>query len=365
MGEIHPIPGHEITRETVQKADAVVVRSITRVDETLLSGTRISFVGTATAGIDHLDTAFLSDSGIVWANAPGANAESVVEYVLAAMSVIASRVMMSLAGKTLGVIGCGQTGERLARRAERIGMRVLRNDPPRAEREGDEGFHSLRHVLAHSDMVSVHVPLTTSGPYTTRHLVDAAGIALMRPGAWLIQTSRGGTVEESAAMSARRNGQLGALILDVFEGEPGPRMESISIADIATGHIAGYSRDAKRNGALMIRDALCRHLGIEPRTTSAVEIEVSALRPPVDSYGLPSGADDPAWMDGLLRQIVDIRGDDQRFRTVMQENDGRGHAFHSYRATYPARYSWSRYQAPWSTKSEQHLLEALGFCARS
>ena len=365
MGEIHLVPGHEITRETVQEADSVVVRSITRVDETLLSGTRISFIGTATAGIDHLDTAFLSDSGIVWANAPGANAESVVEYVLAAMSVIANRNTVSLARKKLGIIGCGQTGERLALRAERIGMRVLRNDPPRAEREGNEGFHSLRHVLAHSDMVSVHVPLTTSGPHTTHHLVDAAGISLMKPGAWLIQTSRGGTVDESAAVSARRNGRLGALILDVFEGEPEPRTESISVADIATGHIAGYSRDAKRNGALMIRDALCRHLGIEPRTASDVEFKGSALRPPVDSYGLSSGANDSAWMDGLLRQVVDIRGDDQRFRTVMRENDGRSHAFHTYRATYPARYSWSRYQAPWSTESDRHLLEALGLGARS
>ena len=361
LGELRAVPGHEIHRETVREADAVVVRSITRVDRTLLEDSRIRFVGTATAGIDHMDTAWLDSAGVEWASAPGANAESVVEYVLAAMTVIASRREKSWANRTLGVIGCGEVGERLAKRVGQVGMRVLRNDPPRAEKEGAAGFVGLQELLRRADIVSVHVPLERDGNHPTAGLLGAEELASMKPGAWLIQSSRGGTVDEAAAVRARRSGHLGALVLDVFENEPDPAAAAINAADLATGHIAGYSRDAKRNGVLMIRDALSRHLGLEVLPVASTNEQKGPIRLPSPKQGsLPDPAE-PAWMDPVLSRVIDLRSDDARFRRVMQESSDRALAFHAYRAGYPARYAWSRYGAAPRSLPEEAMLLALGF----
>ncbi len=357
LGTVIAVPGHEIGPETVRNADILVVRSITSVDAGLLNGSSVRFVGTATAGIDHIDTEFLSASDIAWAHAPGANASSVVEYVLAAITVIASREDVWWPEKTLGVIGCGQVGERLCRRAEALGMRVLRNDPPRAEQEGASAFVDLDELLAQSDIISVHVPKEESGPYPTLGLVGADQLARVKEGSWLIQSSRGGTVDEKAAVAARREGLLGALVLDVFENEPMPDLEAVNTADLATGHIAGYSRDAKRNGVLMIRDALLRHWNrtestgaSHPDTLGSVTIPDTARR-------------SPHMLDGLIQQVMDIRADDARFRLAMRSVD-KATAFHSYRASYPDRFSWSRYTAEASGESLR-LCSALGFATRA
>ena len=367
-GRLVPVPGHEITRETVRDADVLIVRSITRVDQNLLEGSRIQFVGTATAGTDHLDTEFLSAAGIEWGSAPGANAVSVVEYVLAAMSVIARRGSRWLPDLTLGVVGCGEVGGRLARQAEALGMDVMRNDPPREAGEGSNRFVSLDTLLASSDVVSVHVPLTSTGPFPTADLLDADALGRMKPGSLLIQSSRGGTVTESAALAARQSGRLGALVLDVFDREPTPAAEAIATADLATGHIAGYSRDAKRAGAVMMRRAVERHFGgvaensgdnpggwpddVIGRRTIELESEVDRIRP-----------GDPGWFDSLIARVMDIRADDARFRDVMEEaNPGRrAKAFHAYRAGYPARFAWSHYQVDSDDPEERRLAAALGF----
>lgn len=362
IGRVISLPGPEIGPEVVKKADILVVRSITQVGENLLSGSSVQFVGTATAGIDHLDTEYLSAKGIEWANAPGANAESVVEYTIAAMSVIASRGQSSWQDKTLGVVGCGQVGERLCQRAESIGMRVLRNDPPRAQKEGGDSFVDLQNLVASSDIVSVHVPLETSGLHPTWGLLDKSILNAMKPSAWLIQSSRGGTVDEAAAVSARAEGRLGALVLDVFENEPSPDPATIEMADLATGHIAGYSRDAKRQGVLMIRDAALRHLGVETSSQTDEGAPLSELIAPVDKRGLRISPEDPQWLDGITRQVMDIRDDDRRFRDVIQSSDPVA-GFHRYRADYPPRYSWSRYVAS-GDDTEKRLLASLGFQVR-
>lgn len=361
LGTIIAVPGHEIDAHVVKNADVLIVRSITKVDETLLEGSSVGFVGTATAGTDHLDIGFLSASGIEWASAPGANAESVVEYVMASIAVIARRRATGWQGKTLGIIGCGHVGGRLATRAEAAGMRVLRNDPPRADKEDGGAFMDLYRMLPLCDIVSLHVPLDRSGSHPTVHLMDLKAFGLVRSGAWVIQSSRGGTMDEHRAVQARRSGYLGALVLDVFEGEPQPDPVSVDTADLATGHIAGYSRDAKRNGVLMIRDAVMRYLKSGQTRCPAEDSLIGVLTRPLDQDGRPVGIDHPSWLDRVLRQVINIPSDDARFRAVVASPDPvRG--FHAYRAGYPARYSWSRYAA-WSgaTAEEMTLLEALGF----
>lgn len=369
VGRIVAISGHEIGPQTVKSADALIVRSITPIDETLLSGSQVQFVGSATAGMDHIDTEFLFASGIRWALASGANARSVVDYTLATMSVIASRRNECVLNKTLGVIGCGQVGERLARVAESLGMDVLRNDPPRATEEGASEFVDLSRCLAESDIISVHVPLTSGGSFPTSALLAASEFVRMKPGAWLVQSSRGGVVDEQAAVEARKTGILDALVLDVFEGEPLPSLTVIDTADLATGHIAGYSRDAKRAGALMMRAAVLEHFNLTRQSASsgmdssagAGSVGESDVLIPEYALGNPS---DPTWMDGVVRQVYDVREDDRRFRAAMKnaaDEETRAEAFHAYRANYPARYDWSRYTVKSDNDEEAATLKALGF----
>lgn len=363
VGRVMAVHGHEIASETVRKADILIVRSITRIDESLLSGSSVGFVGTATAGIDHLDTEFLSESGISWANAPGANAESVVEYVLASIAVIASRDNTPWQSRTLGVVGCGHVGERLCRRGEALGMRVLRNDPPRARAEDGGKFVPLSTLLAESDIVSIHTPLTVGGEDQTHRLLDKDAIATMKSGAWLIQSSRGGVVDEAAAVQARRSGRLGALVLDVFENEPDPDAESVAAADLATGHIAGYSRDAKRGGVLMIRDAVLEYLGSESAQDKESGPSHGDVQWPLDEQGTPMSPGHPDWLDAVVRQVMDIRADDARFRQVVRSANA-AQAFHQYRADYPIRHAWSKYLAS-GNPSERKWLAALGFTVRN
>jgi len=378
IGRVRAVAGHEIDHSAVVDADAIVVRSITRVDKTLLSGSNVRFVGTATAGTDHLDTGFLSASGILWASAPGANASSVVEYVLAAISVIASRARANWRSRTLGVVGCGHVGELLAETAERLGMSVLRNDPPRAECEGEKGFIALNDLMSHSDIVSVHLPLERHGPYPTFHLLEESKLSLLKRESWLIQSSRGGTCDESALIRAKRDGRLEALVLDVFENEPRPSLDTIAEADIATGHIAGYSIDAKRRGVEMIRSSLCSVLGIEEgkelqaqmsNSSKTANLGTLKIVEPMDEKGQVMSPSDPGWLDAVLRQMIDIRQDDERFRSAMGAKTSQdvagtspvesAAAFHDYRASYPPRRTFSAFGYPRESSNED-LYRALG-----
>nr|WP_243663590.1 4-phosphoerythronate dehydrogenase [Rhodothermus marinus] len=206
FGVVRPLPADQITPATVRNCDVLLVRSVTRVDAALLEGSRVQFVGSATSGIDHVDLAYLQKRGIAFAYAPGANADAVVEYVLAALLELAVRRNVSLRGRVVGIVGCGHIGGRLARRLPALGLEVLCCDPPLAEQTGRTDFVSLETILAEADIVTLHVPLTRTGPHATYHLIDAAALARLRPSAWLLNTSRGAVVDGRALLEARRQG---------------------------------------------------------------------------------------------------------------------------------------------------------------
>lgn len=353
VGSLVSIPGHRIGPEDVRDADALVVRSITGVNAALLENSRVKIVGSATSGVDHVDQLWLRDQGITFADAAGANAESVVEYVLAAIATGLGLNGGRLGDLTLGVVGCGRIGGRLVRRARALGMRVLANDPPlvrAGKAPKTTTFTDLDVLLERADVVSVHVPLVRRGPDSTVSLIDAQGISRMPRGAWLIQTSRGGTVDEAAAVRARQQRHLAFLALDVWEGEPEPDTASIAAADIATPHIAGYSRDAKLSGILRIRDALARALCVP--APGADGLPGADFRPP----DLPAasrfilrteaGPDPTGFFRGLVQQMIGLEADDARFRSALSGERtaiGRAEQFHRLRASYPARWSFSRY----------------------
>jgi erythronate-4-phosphate dehydrogenase len=248
------LPGSEISREDVLQADALIVRTRTRCDSRLLGGTQVKFIATATIGHDHIDKDFCKNTGIVWTNAPGCNASSVMQYMASALITIQKERGVKLEGKTLGIIGAGHVGKLVQKLAGILGMNVLLNDPPRERSEGAGEFTGLQQVLTQSDFVTLHVPYTIAGTDKTRHLINAGSISLMKPSAWLINTSRGEVVETRALKAALDRNIIAGTVLDVWENEPEIDRELLGKVFIATPHIAGYSADGKANGtALSVR----------------------------------------------------------------------------------------------------------------
>ena len=242
------LPGGETTPELVRDADALLTRTRTRCDAALLAGSAVRVIASATIGYDHIDTAWCEANGIRWRNAPGCNAGSVEQYLAAALCTLSRRHGFALAGRTLGVVGVGHVGSRVARMAAALGMKVLLCDPPRARDEGAEGFVSLDELIARSDIVTLHVPLTRTGEDATWHLLDAARLSAMRPDQFLINTSRGPVVDGAALKAALQAGSLRGAVLDVWEDEPVPDRALLDLVDVATPHIAGYSADGKAAG---------------------------------------------------------------------------------------------------------------------
>ncbi|MDR1723837.1 MAG: 4-phosphoerythronate dehydrogenase [Tannerella sp.] len=245
---IEYLPGAKISADDVREADAIFTRTRTKCNEALLKNSRVKLIATATIGYDHIDTDYCDAVGIRWVNAPGCNSWSVQQYITAVLATLVFRRGLKFTDLTLGVIGVGNVGSKVASAAKALGMRVLLNDPPRAEREGAEAFVSLDSLLAESDIVTCHVPLEKAGPYATYHLASDAFFARMKTGAVFINSSRGAVADNAALMQAFNNGKLSDYVLDVWEGEPTPDAELLEKAFIGTPHIAGYSSDGKANG---------------------------------------------------------------------------------------------------------------------
>ena len=351
LGSVRRLPGREITRAEAESADVLVVRSVTPVDAALVEGTPVRFVGTATAGVDHVDQAALERLGIAFAWAPGSNATSVVEHVLAALLAVASERGEALAGKTLGVVGAGEVGGRLVPRAGALGMRVVASDPPRAAAAEARGevhpYVSLDTLFAQSDVVTLHTPLTTASEsaWPTQRLIDADAFAAMRPDAWFVNAARGATVDGDAL---RRETARRVCVLDVWPGEPNPDPETVRGAALASAHVAGYAADGKVRGTAMLASSLRRWLGGGVAPWDAAEA-LGPAPPAISAPPAPDDAGDPVqqarWLDALARRAFDVRAEDARFRAVLDAAGGgaadRAAAFADLRRTYPVRREWA------------------------
>lgn len=345
MGSVQLAAGHALTREDVRDVDVLLVRSVTRVDAELLEGSAVRFVGTATIGVDHIETEFLHQHEIAWASAPGSNADSVVEYVLAALLRLAVRQGEPLRGRTLGIIGFGNIGRRLARRSEALGLSILKNDPPLEEADRAAGrpaaFLELYELLRQSDVVTCHVPLTRRGAHPTWHLIGEDELAAMRPEAWLINTSRGAVIDNAALLRAldRPDEGPGAVVLDVWEDEPSPLEELVARVDIGTPHIAGYSYEGKVAGTVMLLEALARHLGVRVPETDGI-VDTSVLFAGAPDPGLP----ETEWLDQLVRRMYDIGVDDRRMRSRWPAAGEAGPYFTRLRRAYPKRRTFGAFR---------------------
>lgn len=256
-GEVVYKKGIDIDRDDVMDADALLVRTRTQCDAALLEGSKVKIVASATIGTDHIDKEYCASRGIEVANASGCNAGGVMQYVFSAVYGIAARKGIKLDDVTFGVVGVGNVGRLVADMAESLGFKVMRCDPPRAEKEGPEGFCTIEELLEHSQVVTLHVPLDE----TTRGMANDTFFTLMLPGTIFINAARGEVVNEAALMAALP--KLGAVVIDTWNNEPNVNEELLELVDIATPHIAGYSYQGKVNGTRMAVKAVAECLGIE------------------------------------------------------------------------------------------------------
>ena len=336
LGPVRILEGRRIRREDLLDTEILAVRSTTRVDRALLEGTPVRFVGTATIGTDHLDIPWLEKAGIYWCYAPGCNANSVSEYITAALLVLARRYGWALEQMTLGVVGVGRVGSRVVEKARALGLRVLLNDPPRQRETGDPGFVPLRRLQEEADLITFHVPLTKEGPDATWHMADESFFqGLARPTV-LLNAARGPVVATEALKQAIREGRIRHVVLDTWEGEPLFDLELMAATDLATPHIAGHSFEGKVMGTVMVYQEACRFLGVPP----AWRHEPHMPPPPVPRLVIEAGGrrDEEVLADAVLA-VYDIEADDRRFRSLAVESDParRAALFDRQRNEYPMR----------------------------
>jgi erythronate-4-phosphate dehydrogenase len=361
LGDVETAPGRAITGETVRDAELLMVRSVTRVNANLLEGSEVRFVGTATIGEDHIDKEYLSQAGIGFSSAPGCNANSVGQYVAAALLEMAERYGVDLRGLSLGVVGVGNVGTRVVAKATALGMRCVLNDPPRERAEGGAEFQTLEEALA-CDVVTFHTPLNREGPDATYHLCDAAALERMTSGAVLINTSRGAVVDNKALLEALEAKRLRGAVLDVWEGEPDVNPKLLERCFLATPHIAGYSFDGKVNGTRQVYEAACRYLGVAAAWDPAPHL------PPPDCPEVRLRGDDPEVFRAVreaVRQVYDIRKDDAGMRTLLgAPAERRGERFDRLRKQYPRRREFFNTHARVTPENTEMLsiLLGLGFC---
>lgn len=358
LGEVIRVPGRTLAREHLRDAEMLLVRSVTRVNAGLLDGTPVRFVATATSGVDHIDMDYLRARSIAFAAAPGSNAESVAEYVISAVLLRLAAGERPAEGLSVGVIGCGQVGSRVARKCEALGMRCILNDPPLRDATGNPCYQDIEAALQ-ADVVTLHVPLTDDGAYRTRHLIDAARLQRMRPDVLVINTARGGVIDESA-LWRHLYAQSGAnAVIDCWENEPAVSRRLLSRAVLATAHIAGYSHDAKLRATEIVYQAACRHLGVEPSWKAALE-------PVAGGYMVDTHVDQEAVKRAVIA-CYDVRADDALLRFALtMEPQHMAPYFDGLRRDYRRRREFAALKVTCHRRRERlaAMLAGVGFTVR-
>ena len=329
FGEVVTLPGREINRESLLDCDMLIVRSRTQVNQELLEGTKICFVGSTVAGLDHIDESYLSDNNIAFSSAQGCNANAVAEYVISALANLANDYCFDLSKKTLGIIGVGNVGRRLDFKAKQLGITTFLNDPPRSEREEADGFVSIENALK-ADIVTFHTPLTFNGPYPTHNLLNSQNFNLITEDTILINAARGGIIDETVWETINTK----ANVIDCWENEPNINPTLQQSAYWSTPHIAGHSIDAKFMGSFMIYKELCNFM------QKPLNSEIEALINP-DSMMIEEKT-----LHETLNSIYSFKDDVRAISDISK--------FEDYRRNYPDRFEWHHYDTQFEIpKKEQ------------
>lgn len=333
FAEVVYLPGSKTTPDVVKDADAIITRTRTKCNREMLEGSKVKFIATATIGYDHIDTNYCKQAGIKWSNAPGCNAESVNQYIASALFSYSMKKRLDLKEKTIGIVGVGHVGSKVARLCETIGMKVLLNDAPRERTEGPEKFVSLEKIQQEADIITFHVPLNLTGEDATYHMANEKFIQNLKKKPLLINSCRGEVFDTESIKNALKTANVSGFIADCWENEPDIDLELLELADYRTPHIAGYSKDGKANGTKMSVQAISRffNLGIdnwEPENVelpekTTIEIDGNQRR----EYSILAEA---------VLSTYDIENDDEALRENPQ-------LFEKLRGDYPVRREFGTY----------------------
>jgi len=352
--EIIYLPGNDIDKNVVRNADALITRTRTICNENLLAGSSVKFIASATIGYDHIDTAWCESNGIEWTNAPGCNSSSVRQYLVSALLNLIPSLHPDPSLVTMGIVGVGNVGSKIASAAKALGMKVMLNDPPRERAENTNIFSSLADILREADIISFHVPLNKEGMDKTLGMAGKPFFSNLKKPVILINTSRGPVVNGSELKKAINRGIIKACVLDVWEHEPEIDLELLKKVNFGTPHIAGYSTDGKANGTAMSVKAISRffNLGLD-------EWHPAGIPAPTDNM-IECHCPGKSELD-IIREIYlrtyNISDDDGRLRS----HPGN---FEFLRGNYPVRREPPAYQVKLFHCHHENLpgkLKKLGF----
>ncbi|VVH51060.1 Erythronate-4-phosphate dehydrogenase (EC [uncultured Gammaproteobacteria bacterium] len=320
FGEIVTMAGRDIDANSVQDADVLIVRSRTKVNQKLLQDSQVKFVGSTVAGLDHVDQDYLKTNNITFFSAQGCNSMAVAEFVISAIVNLADEFDFDYTQKTLGIIGVGNVGSRLAAKAELMGIKTLLNDPPREDTEDLPEFVDLDIALS-ADIVTFHTPLTFDGEHPSYQLLNAKNFHNITNETIVINAARGGVIIEDIWQKT----QTKVNIIDCWENEPSINQTLQKNAYWATPHIAGHSVNAKFMGSFMVYEALCKFIGIKQNTDTVNLINPGALSVNQDN------------LKDTLNDIYDFKQDTIAIANIKN--------FESYRRSYPIRYEWHHFNS--------------------
>jgi erythronate-4-phosphate dehydrogenase len=353
VGDVVVKSGRDLNANDLIDVDALMIRSVTKVNEALLTkANRLAFVGTATAGMDHVDQRLLQKRGIFFTAAPGCNKVGVAEYVLSCVMVLAQQQGFSIFDKTVGIVGAGQVGSYLAQCLDALNITYLLNDPIKQSEGDPRQFTELSELLHQADIISLHTPITKDGEHPTHHLIDHIELKELRSNQILINAARGAVVNNQALKQRLQRSDGFCAVLDVFEFEPDVDLELLPLLSFATPHIAGYGLEGKARGTTMIFNRYCSFLKRQE------SVEASSLLPiaPIPEVRL-NGPWDEAVLHNLIQLIYDVRKDDALFRRQIGEQG----SFDAMRKAYWNRREYSAVTVVGGEESNLTPLANLGF----
>ncbi len=351
FGDVQLVDGRSVDQQMLKNTDVLLVRSVTRVNESLLKDSKIKFVGSATSGIDHIDSDYLQKSNIHFSHALGSNARSVAEYVLSSLFVTAEQHGFSLKEKTVGIIGCGQVGSRVKRFMDVLGVNCLLNDPPLAKQTSDHCYVELEEVLQ-ADIITLHVPLTSDVEFPTNKLVNKEFLRGLKSDVIIVNTSRGEVIDEAELLAFKQANSSTTLILDVWCNEPEIDINLLQQSFIATPHIAGYSYDGKLKATEMLLHALNDYTNNESPKADLRKYEQEIIAIDEDDIQL------------VVMQSYDVRSDAIALTNLGSiEDDKHAAYFDSLRKNYPVRREYTNrvIQTNKMSHATKQQLQQLGF----
>ncbi|WP_029903367.1 4-phosphoerythronate dehydrogenase PdxB [Prevotella sp. 10(H)] len=350
FGEVTYLEGAAFTREAIQEADTLIVRTVTRFDESNLKDTNVELICSATIGYDHIDTVYCDAHGIAWRNAPGCNSGSVMQYIISSLIVMSRKKDFDLRGNTIGIVGVGNVGKKVARACRILGMNVLLNDPPRQAVEKNDSFVTLDVIKKEADIITFHSPLIKDGKYKTYHLADDNFFSSLKKKPIIINSARGGIVDTVAIKSALKTGQISGAIIDCWENEPFIDLEYLNMVDIATPHIAGYSADGKANATRMSLESIAEFYGFSKEPVKEVKEPLAPY--PLIYLDIFNGSDNRIY-DAILESYNPVND----FARLKHAPD----TFKDLRNKYPLRREYFAYEVINAFQEERNTLDSLGF----